>query len=297
MPSSFSLLVIRHAESVANIRGHIAGSSDSPLTNHGAAQALLLARHISSSYPPLDLIVTSDLVRARETARAIADRQNASCELLEERRAREKDFGPREGKSLWEGAATAHQDPSGVHEGEGSQEETFDQVRARSRAVLKMLLDRGFGGDEERDRDNDGPRHIALVSHGIFISRLLREIASASLSSAFLLSSLLPASSRPNGLSTSNTGVWRFNITLAGGCAPNPESPAGVAYKVEVLERNSTTHLKGLKRQGVGSEKVDTSQKKLDLFFQKKDPSSTVVGRNFAQDEEGKAFKRQRTSS
>lgn len=64
-----SFILVRHGESEANATGVIA-TLDSPLTSKGKAQALKTAREVKKFN--IDTIVSSPLLRARQTAETIA---------------------------------------------------------------------------------------------------------------------------------------------------------------------------------------------------------------------------------
>lgn len=82
------LLLVRHGETEANRAGLHLGRADPPLTEHGREQAERLARWL----PPADVIVTSPLLRARETADALDRRAGVEVEIDE--RWVELDYGP-----------------------------------------------------------------------------------------------------------------------------------------------------------------------------------------------------------
>lgn len=65
------LVVIRHGESVADVTDRHEGRADFPLTEVGRDQVRRLAKWVAQALPP-DLIWSSPLVRAVETARLIA---------------------------------------------------------------------------------------------------------------------------------------------------------------------------------------------------------------------------------
>ena len=71
-----TLLLIRHGESLANVEGRFAGHLDAPLSQTGQAQAAITAEYIRSHYT-IDAVYASDLSRAFETGKAVADRVNA----------------------------------------------------------------------------------------------------------------------------------------------------------------------------------------------------------------------------
>ena len=64
------LLLIRHAESEWNARGLWQGWGDPPLSARGCEQAETLARQLGPQ-PRFDLLVSSDLCRARQTAEIV----------------------------------------------------------------------------------------------------------------------------------------------------------------------------------------------------------------------------------
>ena len=64
---------IRHGESEANLLGVFAGQrDDSPLTEKGKQQARIAAEDIKLKTPKVDLIISSPLIRAFNTAQIIA---------------------------------------------------------------------------------------------------------------------------------------------------------------------------------------------------------------------------------
>jgi broad specificity phosphatase PhoE len=82
---------VRHGQCQANVERRIAGHNDSPLTDTGRAQAdacaaLLLDKQI-------DLILTSPLMRAKDTAERIAKKMGYRGEIRVEPLIIERDFG------------------------------------------------------------------------------------------------------------------------------------------------------------------------------------------------------------
>jgi probable phosphoglycerate mutase len=67
-----TVLLLRHAQSEWNAAGRWQGWADPPLTALGRAQAEQAGERLRRSEPPLDRAVSSDLDRARTTARIIA---------------------------------------------------------------------------------------------------------------------------------------------------------------------------------------------------------------------------------
>ncbi len=65
-----TLLLIRHGETDWNVDGRYTGQSDIPLNDNGRVQARQAAAQLAANPP--DVVVSSDLERARETAEIIA---------------------------------------------------------------------------------------------------------------------------------------------------------------------------------------------------------------------------------
>ncbi len=79
-PRSFVFTLLRHGESVGNAESRWQGQSDFPLTETGQAQAHALAKRWKAEGMKFDLIITSPLVRAKETAEIIASALDVSVE-------------------------------------------------------------------------------------------------------------------------------------------------------------------------------------------------------------------------
>jgi 2,3-bisphosphoglycerate-dependent phosphoglycerate mutase len=69
---SYDFVFLRHGESVGNAEARFQGQSDYPLTDAGRRQAQALAERWKREGVQLDLVITSPLARARETATIIA---------------------------------------------------------------------------------------------------------------------------------------------------------------------------------------------------------------------------------
>ncbi|MFQ3544814.1 histidine phosphatase family protein [Halobacillus rhizosphaerae] len=85
---------IRHGSTSWNKEGRAQGSSDIPLDEEGRKEALLLADRLSNE--SWDYLISSDLVRARETAEIIAS-QSKGMEVQIDPRLREVSGGKIEG--------------------------------------------------------------------------------------------------------------------------------------------------------------------------------------------------------
>ncbi len=157
------ILLIRHGQSEADILGVHEGRADYPLTELGKKQAKRLACRLNEQCPP-DIIWTSTLKRASETATILAD--EVGCMLMKEPNLMEFNNGVLAGLPR-EIAATKYPLPPGgrkpherIQNGESEiefrmrVEMAFSKILAESSAVLR----------------------IAIVSHSGTISNLLRSI-------------------------------------------------------------------------------------------------------------------------
>ena len=157
------LLAIRHGETAWNVDTRIQGHLDIPLNERGRWQAERLAR-ARAARDPIDAIYSSDLQRAHDTARAIADATGAP--LLTHAGLRERGFGLFEGKTYVEIEQTWPQesqrwrqrDPQWAPQGG----ESLLQVRERITRTLHELAARHPG------------QQIVLVAHGGVMDQLYR---------------------------------------------------------------------------------------------------------------------------
>lgn len=68
----YNFVFLRHGESVGNAESRWQGQSDYPLNETGRAQAQALAKRWREENAKFDLVITSPLVRAKETAEIVA---------------------------------------------------------------------------------------------------------------------------------------------------------------------------------------------------------------------------------
>ena len=100
MPSRTILTLVRHGQTSANLDGVWHGSSDTPLTETGHAQAEQVAGFLAEHSADARVVYSSPLIRARSTAAPIAKR--LQLEPRVEPGLREYDIGSWEGKSFRE---------------------------------------------------------------------------------------------------------------------------------------------------------------------------------------------------
>jgi broad specificity phosphatase PhoE len=146
-----TILLARHGESDWNVERRWQGHADRPLTDRGRAQAAALAERLADI--SLDGVYSSDLRRARETAKTVAAAQGLGVVALPE--LREVDVGSWSGLTRPE-AETRHVDGfRRWRHGEPGWEdgESYEQMSERVLGVLRRIA-----------ADRDGER-ILLVTH------------------------------------------------------------------------------------------------------------------------------------
>jgi broad specificity phosphatase PhoE len=90
-----SIIIVRHGRTEFNATGRLQGRTDNPLDEVGLAQAEAVATYLAPELLSDTLFVCSPLLRARQTATAIAEGVGASLEIDE--RWIELDYGAYEG--------------------------------------------------------------------------------------------------------------------------------------------------------------------------------------------------------
>lgn len=162
------LYLARHGETDWNVQRRIQGNTDRPLDEKGRRQAEALSLFMASA--PLDLVASSTLSRAKDTAGAVASR-HGEVARVSDKRFSEMCFGSLEGQVLvgdpprydgtpayadtlraWDTGETSVRWPGG---------ESADEVAARGLAGLKDLGVLGVASATS-------PRHTLLVAHSRF---------------------------------------------------------------------------------------------------------------------------------
>lgn len=88
------LFVARHGQTQWNADQKICGRTDLPLTEEGLRQAQALAQRVEGL--DIDLIIASPMLRARQTAAAVAEKYG--LDIMIDERLIEQDYGIFEGK-------------------------------------------------------------------------------------------------------------------------------------------------------------------------------------------------------
>jgi broad specificity phosphatase PhoE len=155
------LWLIRHAESTWNAAGLWQGQSDPPLSEAGRLQAERLAEALVDEQ--VDVVVTSDLARTRETAELVARRLGLA--LHAEPGLRELDAG------TWSGSSRAE-----IERRDGTLLADFDtgdpEVRAGGGECRREVAHRARRALAAWSRRHAGAR-LAVVTHSGVIRSLL----------------------------------------------------------------------------------------------------------------------------
>lgn len=153
--------VVRHGQSEANAGGVIrADDAETPLTEQGHEQAKFIAKRASKL--PIEVIISSTMLRARQTAEHIAETTNATIELSDlivERRSPSGFEGLFSTDSKVVEAGKAIEENLGIPNYRYSDEETFEEIRDRAIKALNFLALRPEA-------------EILVVSHGMFLKML-----------------------------------------------------------------------------------------------------------------------------
>lgn len=146
------LILVRHGESRGNRERTFASSPhDLPLTELGYQQAHSVARRIGESFRP-SLVVSSEFVRASETARVIAETLGVPLRI--ERNLHEREVGAHRGLSYDSLAQAPDYDSLRPWAWTPVGGESYEEVQARAAPIMDRLA--------AAHPDDD----IVLVSHG-----------------------------------------------------------------------------------------------------------------------------------
>jgi broad specificity phosphatase PhoE len=154
-------ILMRHGETAWNKQGRVMGRHPIELTDHGRSQVAATAQFASSIKP--DLIVTSPLVRARQSAEILAAGLGGGIEILEEADIAEVLYGRWEGMTYYDliddphyityrKSPIEHPTPGG---------ETIPEVQARGVAAVMRTFEQHPG------------KRVIFVSHGDIVRTVL----------------------------------------------------------------------------------------------------------------------------
>lgn len=161
-PQPFYITLLRHGESVGNAESRWQGQADYPLTDTGRSQARALAERWKREQVSFELVISSPLLRARETAEIIGQVLDLKTEF--DPLWLERDNGEFSGLTSHEvrhnfrhSPFTTPYDPVGV-DGEGDWE-----LFLRAGQALQNLLKRE-------------PAKYLIVSHGGLLNQFMHAV-------------------------------------------------------------------------------------------------------------------------
>ena len=157
------ITLVRHGQSEANVTGHWQGQGDSPLSERGYQQAAALAKRLAAE--KFDFVVSSDLSRAADTARAAADTWGVDVQFQPE--WREIDVGEWEGLTRPEVATRFADQIAKLQRGDDVRVgggESWGELAARGTTALDAL----------RTRMHASQRAIVFAHGGIISSVLVQ---------------------------------------------------------------------------------------------------------------------------
>jgi broad specificity phosphatase PhoE len=159
------IVLVRHGETEANVRGHFAESDEIPLTENGRLQARSLALRLARDFNPSALI-SSTFLRARQTSDILARVLGLNPEVIAG--IHERNFGSLRGHPYSRVAefmsADDLGDPDKVRTWRPEGGESLEDVRRRAIAALEDLRVRYAG------------RQILVVCHGAVIRSICSHI-------------------------------------------------------------------------------------------------------------------------
>ncbi len=151
-------ILLRHGQTDWNLQRRYQGQSDIALNETGEAQSQLAGTQLRNM--PLDVIYSSDLIRARDTAMAVKQ-YHPNTPIHFDQRIRERSFGDFEGKSYEKDlmnpglAGDMHRNPVTFRFPGG---ESLMDVSVRAQEFLTEML--------EKHPDET----VLIVSHGSFLT-------------------------------------------------------------------------------------------------------------------------------
>ncbi|MFE7631694.1 histidine phosphatase family protein [Kocuria sp. NPDC057446] len=150
------IVLIRHGQTDWNLEERLQGATDVPLNDAGREQARALARHLRAEGARWDVLVSSPLGRAVETARIIGGILGLELAATYDELV-ERGFGPHEGSRLagLEGPARERILSAG---------EPVEAVVRRGLAALRRI------------RDDHPGRGVLVVAHGSLIRLTVSEL-------------------------------------------------------------------------------------------------------------------------
>lgn len=155
------ICIIRHGQTDQNKLKKIQGRKDFPLNDYGKFQALQAGKYLKSINAKFDIIFSSPLSRAYDTAKIIKNQLSLDCEIIKNPDFIERDFGVSEGLDVNEENFVKILDDSYEN-----LEKSFEIQNRVYNGLLKVL------------RNNTNYQSILIVCHSHTIKALLTKLDS-----------------------------------------------------------------------------------------------------------------------
>ena len=152
------LVIIRHGHSTANMTRNFAGHTDAELSPIGEEQVIKTAEYVAENYK-VDKVYASDLKRAYNTGKAVADR--LGLEVIPDENLREIFAGE------WEGLAFDYLLETYV-EDYGRWKNDIGNARCTGGESVQELAKRILAEVEKIAKENDG-KTVAIATHATTI--------------------------------------------------------------------------------------------------------------------------------
>lgn len=290
-PPSSKLFLVRHGETVDNVKGLYAGVRDSVLTVHGVQQAARLGDYFVKEGVVFSHIFSSDLSRAKKTAEAICSAQmnlsndvsNLPLALLQE-----QDFGYYEGKPFYAKTYGSTQSGKDSHRESHKDDAGFKDVESKESMATRANEFLDIHLMPLLETTGDRSVTIAVVSHGMLLSTLWKCLLKRQGPGTVQIHQEILADQRPVSLEHiggwSNTAYLELHLPIAAeqhsqaevngtpDIGTSSENVGAARHRqLQIVGINKKLHLSGLKRTrgGVGSAAYDEGQKSIDTFFKK----------------------------
>lgn len=171
-----TILLIRHGETAWNAVRRLQGHTDIPLNEEGARQAGALAQALAAEQ--VDVLVSSDLQRAMQTAQAVAD-QYDGLDVQTDDQLRERCYGVFEGMLY---ADIEQQYPAEYALWQARDIDAVMPAGEREAESFRQFYQRATDGIAEWAQRHPG-RTIAIVAHGGVLECAYRAAVGMSLDS------------------------------------------------------------------------------------------------------------------
>lgn len=154
-----NILLLRHGETDWNQAGRLQGHMDILLNQNGRLQISNAAQSLASLYPDIDLIISSPLSRARESAEIVSDRlAYKRTDIMVEPLLIERCFGAGEGLTI---AERGEKYPDDIYPGMESLDDLLKRAGLAFERIVVSFADK---------------KNILVVAHGAILYAMVTAI-------------------------------------------------------------------------------------------------------------------------